>query len=302
MTRPLFAGIEAGGTKFVCGLGPDPEHVVETKTIPTTDPITTVAAVTAFFNEAAARHGPISAFGVASFGPLDLDPASPSFGALLETPKRGWSGFDLRGSLYTAFRRPVAVATDVGGAGIAEARFGVGRGVRSLAYLTVGTGIGGALILDGCPLPAQGHPEMGHIAVRRHAQDGGFKSVCPFHQDCVEGLASGPAIHARYGMQLSDMPLASAGHALVADYLGQLCKALALIAAPERIVLGGGVMATPSLLQRVRREVRRQNNGYVHSLSDAGSVERMIVNPGLGDRSGLTGALLLAQSAATSLA
>jgi len=299
MKRPLFGGVEAGGTKFVCGLAREPQQILEMASIPTRDPISTLAAVTAFFTEAGARHGEIEAFGLASFGPLDLDPRSATFGALANTPKPGWRNYDLRGALWRAFGRPVAIVTDVAGAGVAEAVYGAGHGVRSLIYVTVGTGIGGALILDGFPLPVPGHAEMGHIAARRHADDLLFASACPFHADCLEGMASGRAIQARYGARLSDLPASSPALGVIADYLGQLCRALALVVAPERIVLGGGVMATPFLLERVRQEVLRQNNGYVRSLNDVGALERMIVSPALGDRSGLTGALALAQSAAS---
>lgn len=298
----LLAGIEAGGTKFVCGVARGPMDILKTQTITTRSPSETLAEVTAFFQAAEADLGRIGAVGVASFGPLDLDPTSANHGAIGTTPKAEWSGFNLKQALARSLPRPTVIDTDVTGAGLAEWTYGAGRDLDALAYLTVGTGIGGALIVGGRPLhghnrPGLGHPEMGHIAVRRRADDLGFAGVCPFHGDCIEGLASGPAVLARYGKPLSEAPADSPVWAILADYLAQLCLSIMLIATPQRIVIGGGLMSNAALYPLIRQEILRQNNGYFDGLSRAEDVDRLLVAPQLGGQAGLVGALLLARSA-----
>ena len=298
MNAPLFAGVEAGGTKFVCGVGGGPQEIIRRCIVPTTTPEETLGAVTAFFEQCAVELGPMAAAGVASFGPLDLDPGSPTYGSITDTPKANWSGFGLRAEISRALRCPVAIDTDVTGSGLAEAALGAGRGLSSLAYVTVGTGIGGALIQDGKPMHRVNHPEMGHITLRRHQRDGDFTGVCSFHGDCLEGMASGPSVMARYGKRLSDLPPDSPIWAILADYLAQLCSAIQLIGAPQRIVMGGGVMSNSALFGLIRDEFRRRNNGYMRGAGDADAVARFIVPPELGDDAGLIGALLMAQAAA----
>jgi fructokinase len=297
MTGEILAGIEAGGTKFVCGVARAPTEILKTATIATRAPDETLAEVVAFFHGAAAEFGQVAALGVASFGPLDLDPASPTHGSLTTTPKAGWSGFNLKGALSAALGCPVGIDTDVTGSGLAEAAFGAGRGLDSLAYLTIGTGVGGALIAQGRPAHRLGHPEMGHVSVRRRADDAGFAGVCPFHGDCIEGLVSGPAVIARYGRKLSDLEPSSPAWAILADYIAQLCLSILLIAPPERIIIGGGVMSNGALYPLIRAEVLRHNHGYLGALSGPADVERLIVPPALGDQAGLVGAMLLAQAA-----
>ncbi len=297
MSGGLIAGVEAGGTKFVCGVGPSPTEILRTCRVATTDPESTLDQVTDFLKTAQVELGPISSIGVASFGPLDLDPTSPTWGCITTTPKAGWSGFDLRGALVHALDRPVAIDTDVAGAGLSEWTLGAGQGLGSLAYVTVGTGIGGALIVNGRPLHGLGHSEMGHIPVRRHPDDAAFAGSCPYHGCCLEGLASGPSVIARYGVPLSDLPASAPIWSMLADYLAQLCLSITLISAPERIVLGGGVLSNPALLPMTRRAFLIQNNGYVAHLADAGAVEAFLAPPGLADRAGLIGAMLLADEA-----
>lgn len=298
MASPLLAGIEAGGTKFVCGVGRSPGEVLRTQVIPTTSPTETLAAVIAFLRAAQAEFGVIAAIGAASFGPLDLDPASPGYGRLANTPKAGWAGFDLRGALAEAFGRPVALDTDVAGAGIAEQALGAGQGLDQIAYVTVGTGIGGALIVKGRAAHGAFHAEMGHIPVRRHVHDADFAGICPFHGDCLEGVASGPSVVARSGARLSDLPAEAPIWAALADYIAQLCLSLTLIAAPQRIVIGGGVMSNAALYPLVRRALTDRNRGYLERLADPAWVEAYVTPPGLGDRAGLTGALILAEQVA----
>ena len=296
MKPPLVAGIEAGGTKFVCGVGRNPGEVLRSHRVATTRPAETLAEVIDFLKDAEAEFGPLQALGVASFGPLDLEASSPTYGSLTTTPKPGWAGFDLRGTLAAALGRPVAIDTDVAGAGLAEARLGAGRGLASLAYVTVGTGIGGALIVDGRPMKGLGHAEMGHIPVQRHPGDAAFAGICPFHGDCLEGLASGPSARARHGVPLEQLGQSAPVWPVLADYVAQLCLCVAMIGAPQRIVLGGGVMANPVHLPLVREALHRRNNGYLAHLSGREVLETYLVAPALGDHAGLIGAMMLAET------
>ena len=286
---PLLAGIEAGGTKFVLAVGPAPDRIAASYTVATGLPHDTLERAAGWF----ASQGVIRAIGIASFGPVELDPASPLWGHILATPKLGWSHYDLAGAFTTRFRVPVGFDTDVNGAALAEATFGAGSGGASLAYVTVGTGIGGGIVLKGAPIHGAAHPEIGHILPRRHPDDRNFSGICPWHGDCLEGLASGPAIAARWGASLSALPPEHPAHPIIAHYLAQLCHAVIAITAAEIIVLGGGVMQTPGLLDRISGETARLGAGYF-----PGGERHRIVAPALGTRSGITGALLLAQRAA----
>lgn len=290
---PLYACIEAGGTKFVAGLVAEPADVRATARFPTTSPDATIAAVLGWFADAVARHGAVRAAGIASFGPLSLDRSAPDWGHITATPKPGWSNTDLAGPVAAALRVPVGFDTDVNGAALAEVRWGAGAGQRIAVYLTIGTGIGGGAVVGGTPLYGLGHPEMGHMRIARHIDDRDFAGVCPFHGDCLEGLASGPAINARWGASLSDLPADHPGHAIIAHYIAQLIVNLQGVMAPGRIMLGGGVMATPGLLDRVRIAATALGGGYF-----AGDPAQVIVAPGLGERAGLLGALALAMDAA----
>jgi fructokinase len=292
----LFGGIEGGGTKFLCavgtGEGPPLEHI----SLPTGQPTATLAACAQFFQHAGRRHGNIAALGVACFGPLQLQPQDPAFGHMLDTPKPGWSGADLITPLRAALGVPVALDTDVGAAALAEWQLGAGRGLDSLAYVTVGTGIGGASV----PRPGARlmHAEMGHIRLRRDGRDAGFDGICPFHGDCAEGLASGPAIRARWGMDLAELPGDHPGRDLIAGYLGQLAAAIALMLAPRCIVFGGGVMSDAALLPRVRAALCRNLGGYLPPLRGTVECDAYLRAPALGAHSGIRGALLLASKAA----
>lgn len=281
----MLGGIEAGGTKIVLAVGSAPDAIVARATIPTGDPDMTVAAALDWF----ARQPRIDALGLGTFGPVELDRTRPDWGHILETPKPGWSGFDLAGTLGSGLRVPVAVETDVNAAALAEARIGAGRGGTSLAYMTVGTGIGVGLVLDGACVHGAAHPEMGHYYPRRPAHDSEAAGICPFHGDCLEGLASGPAILARWGATLSDLPPDHPGHDLIAAYLAQACHTLFATTAVETIVVGGGVLGTPGLLPRIAKAARVLDDGYL-----PGGARHRICPPGLGDASGITGALILA--------
>ena len=289
---PLFGSIEAGGTKFRCAVAETPGHFLAEAAFPTTTPAQTLSAIKTFFDAAVAVHGKLRAVGVGSFGPLDLDPASPTHGSIVRTPKPHWSGFPLKAELADRLGCPVTLDTDVNASGLAEALLGAGAGRKSLAYITVGTGIGGALILDRRPLHGFAHPEMGHIRPRRDPADT-FAGICPFHGDCLEGLASGAAIFARAGCHLADIPAGDPIWTFLPDYLGQLCTTLLLAAAPNRIVLGGGVMSSnPALFPPIRYAVGTQLAHYCGPLA----LDEIIVPPGLADHAGLVGGLLLAGS------
>ncbi|HEY7671478.1 MAG TPA: ROK family protein [Gammaproteobacteria bacterium] len=297
---PLYGGIEGGGSKFRCAVASAPDRILESATVPTTDPQTTLAECVRFFATAQSKHGPIAAFGVGCFGPIELRRQTPDFGRTLATPKAGWCGVDVIEPLRSAFSVPIALDTDVGAAALAELRLGAGRGVGSLAYVTVGTGIGGAVAPLNASTPRLMHAEMGHVPVRRDPRDSSFAGVCPFHGDCLEGLASGTAIRARWGCTLEELPAEHVGRSLVASYLGQLAASIALMVAVERIVFGGGVMSSGALLPLVRAAAFEYLNGYVAPLRDAALVANYICGPGLGDDAGIVGALLLAITAVPS--
>lgn len=289
------AGIELGGTKCVCVLGSGPDDIVAEVRVPTTDPATTLAAVEAVLDGWAAAPG-FGALGIASFGPIDLDWASPDWGRMTATPKPGWAGADVGGRLRARYGVPTQLQTDVVAAAIAEGRWGAGRGLDDLAYVTVGTGVGVGILAGGVPLGGFMHGELGHLRVVRAAGDG-WPGACPFHGDCVEGLASGPAIAARVGRAASELGADDPAWGLVAHGLGQLLHAVVVTAAPRRIVMGGGVMAQDHLFEAVRAALAASLNGYVvHPLLGPGLGD-YVVAAGLGGRAGPCGALALGLAA-----
>lgn len=281
----LLAGIEAGGTKFVLAVGTAPDAITARQVIPTREPAETLAEAAEWF----AKQGAIGALGIASFGPLVIDRRSPAWGRIGRTPKPGWENCDLAGYFARRLAVPIGLDTDVNGAALAEFSLGAGRGTSGMAYITVGTGIGGGLVINGDVVRGAGHPEMGHYHPRRNANDRGFAGHCPYHGDCLEGLASGPAILARWGADLSQLPPGHEAHNLVSGYLAQLCHALFACTATERIVLGGGVMKASGLVASVAAKVRMLDCDYL-----PGSQLQSVVSPELGEASGITGALLLA--------
>lgn len=291
----MHGAIEAGGTKFVCAIGNAQAGSVRTATIATRNPDATFADVAAFFRDAASE-APIAALGIGSFGPVDVDPRSAMYGRILATPKPSWEGTDMLARVRAFLDVPLAIDTDVNAAALAEVAACDGS-VRHLAYVTVGTGIGVGLVNEGRAVHGAGHPEMGHVLVRRHPEHGDFAGVCPFHGDCLEGLAAGPAVSAAWGSSAIDLPLDHPFWRIEADYLAQLCANLILTTVPERIVLGGGVMQQERLFPRIRERTAELLNGYVHGISDAASLEHRIVPPACREPSGLTGAFLLADHA-----
>lgn len=290
MTEPLVAGIELGGTKAIALVARGTE-IVEEHRLETGTPIDTLAALATRLEEWRSDY-PFEAIGVASFGPLTTDPSDQRFTGIARTPKPGWSGTPLLEPLKERFAVPVLLDTDVAGAALAEERWGAFGGASSLAYLTIGTGIGGALLSGGRVLRGFSHSELGHVRVRRTAGNA-FAGICPFHGDCLEGLASGPAIAARAG---APAPALEPNHpvwARVADEIAELLASLILVAAPEHILLGGSVSLSPLFpLDRIRAGVVDRLGGYLEGIDITSVVER-IAPATLGSRAGPLGAVAL---------
>jgi fructokinase len=289
-----FGAVEAGGTKFRCAIGDASGRIHHEIQFPTSDPSTTLERTLAFLRHGNAEAGGLVSIGVASFGPVELNHRSNGYGCIRHTPKAGWSGVDIVGPIAQAFTCPVGFDTDVNAAALAEYRWGAARDVQTLVYVTVGTGIGGGALLYGKPLHGLMHPEIGHIYPRRHPRDIDFPGVCPFHRDCLEGLASGPAIIARSGAQLHELDPHHPQWNIEADYLGQLCANLVLTVSPERIVLGGGVMSQERLFPMIRQRLGHWLGGYIDRADLGPAVDRYVVMPGLGEQAGIKGALALA--------
>ena len=284
----LLGAAEAGGTKFRCAVVSSDMTIVESVSVPTTDPDTTLAAVAEFFGQAQ----PVAALGIASFGPVDLDPGSPGYGSLVGTPKPGWSGAPILRRLSEALGVPAGIQTDVEAAAVAEQTLGPEPQPRRLAYVTVGTGIGAAVAMDGTPWRGRHHSELGHIPVRRVAGDN-YPGHCPFHRDCLEGMACGPAMAERWGVDPSDAGGRDDVWALEAAYLAQLVRVLAYSFAPDRIVFGGGVGSRPGLDRLILEASRADLGGYADDSIDDGA---FVTAPALGNDSGLLGAALIARA------
>ena len=294
MTAPVFGGVEAGGTKVVCAVGTGPDDIRAETVIPTAAPSDTLDAAVAFFREYSRAHGPIAALGIAAFGPLDLDPTSPTWGWVTTTPKPGWARTDLAGPFRRALGLPVAVDTDVNGAAVAEHRWGAGRAADSFVYLTVGTGVGGGAVVHGRPLHGLVHPEMGHLRVPHDLAADPFPGACPYHGDCLEGLASGEAIARRWGTPAEALPSTHPAWDLQARYIALGLVAVIAILSPHCIAVGGGILRAVHLLPRVRRDVSAILAGYLEAPALGAGIDGYIVPPALGDRAGVLGALGLA--------
>ncbi len=290
----LYGGIEAGGTKFVCVIGSDPQHIVAEERFPTTTPAETIARSVDFFK----RHGhDLAAIGIGSFGPVDLNPQSPTYGYITTTPKPGWAQADLRGGIQRALNVPVAFDTDVNVAAFGE-HYWVpeNRGLDPLLYMTVGTGIGVGVMMNGQLLHGLLHPEAGHMRLPRDPQRDPFMGACPYHGDCFEGLACGPAMAKRWGQPAETLPPDHPAWALEAHYIALAVVNLTLVVAPQRIVIGGGVMQQTGVIQMVRREVVELLNGYLQTDRITRDIDQFIVLPALGNQSGMLGAIALAAS------
>lgn len=300
MTRPtraapLLAAVELGGTKCVMLLGSTPDDIRAEARIATSGPNETLDAIDDTLRRWRDRHG-FQAIGVASFGPLDLDPDAPTYGCVINTPKPGWSGADLlqRARCWSA---PVELDTDVNGAAIAEGRWGAAQGLRSFAYVTVGTGVGVGSVVNGQSVRGLGHSEAGHLRVPRGPHPA-FAGACPYHGDCVEGLASGAAVRAHAGLPAEQLTRADPAWDMVVHALTGLFHNLVLTAAPERILLGGGLgMGQPHLLPRLRLALLESLQGYGPAPAISRDITRFLIQPALGHRAGPLGALALAGNA-----
>jgi len=297
MVQRLIGAIEAGGTKFVLAVAREDGTILQEARIATRTPDECFPEVAQFFRAAAAAHAPLASFGVASFGPIDIDPASSTYGTFTTTPKPGWAGARFH-DVLGEFGVPIAVDTDVNGAALGEWLKGAGQGCTTLAYTTVGTGIGTGVVHKGKPLMGFSHYESGHIQPPRDAAVDPFAGSCPFHGDCLEGLAAGPAIEARWGQSLSELGSPPEKVELIAGYIAHLAASLVLLHMPDRLIFGGGVMKAPGLLQAVRRQTERKLAGYVRAPQLDPGLEQYIVVPGLGDHAGITGAIELGRIAA----
>jgi fructokinase len=286
--------VETGGSKVLCAVGTGADDVHAELRIPTGEPAVTLARAVAFLRE---QPTAVAAVGIASFGPVDLDPRSPTFGFITTTPKPAWAHTDVAGPFRTALGVPVGFDTDVNGAALGEHRWGAARGVDPLVYVTVGTGIGGGGIVNGRLLHGLVHPEMGHLRLPHDRVADPFPGACPYHGDCLDGLASGRALRKRWGAPAETLPADHPAWTLEADYLALGLVSVIGVLSPKRIVVGGGVMQQPTLLPRVRRRVVELLAGYVRAREIVEDVENYIVPPALGARAGVVGALALAHEA-----
>lgn len=286
----LIGGIEAGGTKFVCAVGTGPDDIRDVTRFPTTTPEETIAQAITFFQR---QPEPVTAIGIGSFGPVDPNPKSPTFGFITTTPKPYWANVDLVGRIQQAIPVPVAFDTDVNAAAYGEYRWGAGQGLDSCLYLTIGTGIGGGGVINGQLMHGLVHPEIGHIFLPHDRTVDPFPGHCPFHGDCWEGLASGPAIKARWGQSAETLGEEHPAWDLEATYIAYGLVNLITTLSPQRLILGGGVMGQERIFALVRQRVQTLLNGYVQHPAITQAIESYIVPPGLGNRAGVLGSMAL---------
>ncbi len=283
----LYGALEAGGTKMVCAIGDEKGNILERISIPTLTPAETMPAMIEFF-----RSHPIEALGVGCFGPIDLDKNSATYGYITTTPKLAWAQYPIVSEFEKALGVPVGFDTDVNAAALGEATFGCTRDVAHSIYVTVGTGVGVGVIADGKPYHGRMHPEGGHILLNRHPEDPMAGSACPYHENCMEGLAAGPSLEKRWGVKGQALAGRADVWALEAFYIGQALANYTLMLSPRRIILGGGVTHQEGLLDMVRQETKRQLNGYI-AIDD---YDQYIVGCSLQDNQGILGAICLAMA------
>jgi fructokinase len=288
----LYGGVETGGTWCVCALGRGPDELEAIEKFPTTTPAETLDRIVAFFSE---RPRPV-AIGIGSFGPLDVDPDSPTWGEVTTTPKAGWQRTQVAATIQDRLRVSIAFDLDVAAAAHGERRWGAGRGAGSLCYLTVGTGIGAALLIDGRPLHGLVHPEVGHVRIPHDLERDPFAGVCPVHGDCWEGLASGRAIAERWNTSPVELPDGHAAWELEADYIALGILSIVLVASPHRVIAGGGVMDHSALLPMVRARLRELVAGYLDTPLLGAEIDSYLVAPELGDEAGVLGAIAMAEA------
>jgi len=297
----IYGGIEAGGTKFVCAVASSPQDIRAQVVFPTTTPQTTIRQAMEFFQQGEEKYGRLSAIGIASFGPLDPNADSPTFGYITSTPKSGWSDFDFVGAVWKAFNLPIGFDTDVNGAALAEWRWGSAQGLDNFVYLTIGTGIGGGALVNGRLLHGLIHPEMGHILIPHDLQADPFPGVCPFHGDCLEGMANGPALEKRWGTRPENLPPDHPAWELEAHYIALGLVDLICTLSPQRILLGGGVMKQTQLFPLVRSKILEYLSDYVQAPQILQQIDQYVLPPGLGAQAGILGAIALAYHVATQI-
>lgn len=292
----LFGGIEAGGTKFVCTVADvsDPSVILAEDRFATTTPVATIGRCLEFF---APYQDDLRALGVASFGPIDLDPASATYGYITTTPKAHWHQSDLLGPLRAAHNVPIGFDTDVNAAAVGEQRWGAAVGLDTFCYFTIGTGIGGGAVVNGAPLHGVLHPEMGHVVVSHDPTVDPFAGVCPYHGNCFEGMASGPAIEKRWGARAETLPPDHAAWALEAHYIADALRSVVCVLSPQRVILGGGVMNQVHILPMVRERLLASLNGYLAASAIVDDIDNFVVAPALGSLAGSLGAIALAADA-----
>lgn len=286
-----YGSLEAGGTKMVCAIGDEQGNILERISIPTLAPENTMPAILDFF-----KSKNISALGIGCFGPVDLDKKSPTYGHITTTPKLAWRNYDIVGVCEKELGVPVGFDTDVNGSALGEATWGCTKELDNSIYITVGTGIGVGVIIDKKPYHGMLHPEGGHIFLARHPQDPMERGVCPYHELCLEGLASGPSIQARWGKPGVELADRKEVWELEAYYLAQAICSYIMILSPERIIIGGGVAHQEQMMPLIRKEVLRQMGGYI-AAKGMQDLENYIVLPSLNDNQGILGALKLAMDA-----
>lgn len=290
MMDDLYGGIEAGGTKFVCAVGTGPQDLRSIVSIPTTTPAQTIKLVTKFFLE----HKGITSIGIGSFGPVDLNPTSPTYGYITTTPKPDWSFTDLAGAIGRALKLPVGFDTDVNTAALGEHRWGAAQGLNNFIYITIGTGIGGGGMSNGRLMHGLVHPEMGHIRIPHDRQVDPYLGHCPFHGDCFEGLACGPALEQRWGQRGETLPPNHPAWALEAHYLALAITNFICTLSPQRVILGGGIMEQTQLFPMIRENVQQMLNGYIQTNEILKEIDHYIIPPRLGKQAGVLGAIALA--------
>lgn len=282
-----YGSIEAGGTKFVVAVGDENQNILNKATFPTEAPAETMPHVIEFFKE-----NPVVALGIGSFGPIEMNPEASDYGFITETPKLAWRNFDFLGALQQEFDIPMYWTTDVNVAAWGEYKQGAAKDAKHLFYSTIGTGIGGSFIANDQFFAGMSHPETGHIPVERYPEDD-FAGVCPSHGNCLEGMASGPAIEARIGHSAKDLPIDDKHWQMEAFYIAQACVTYTLLYSPEIIVLGGGVSNQAALFPMIREAFAKKLNNYV----SVPPLDQYIQHAAFGDGAGTVGALLLAKKA-----
>lgn len=284
-----LGALEAGGTKMVCAIGDEQGNIFDRASFPTLTPEETMPALIDYFKDKG-----IEALGIGSFGPLCLNKSASTFGNITTTPKLAWKDYPLRKAFVEALEVPVGIDTDVNAAALGEATYGAGKGIDSLVYYTIGTGVGGGALVDGVLVHGMVHPEMGHMLLRPDPRDPAPHGFCPYHDGCIEGMANGPAIEKRWGVSAKELPEDHIAWEIEAEYLAQMCVNTIVTLSPKKIVLGGGVMHQLHLFPRIRKRTLELLNGYVAHPAILEHIDEYIVPPGLGDNAGAVGSLLLA--------